>query len=87
MPEAATTKMSSKEQLVIHEEIRKKLRLKAGSMFMVLGEKDVVILKNITTPSLGEFDALIKKARWQAKEAWLKTSDTRKIILQDRDSK
>ncbi|HDQ03520.1 MAG TPA: AbrB/MazE/SpoVT family DNA-binding domain-containing protein [Deltaproteobacteria bacterium] len=87
MAEVATTRMSSKGQIVIPEDIRKKLRLKEGSRFMVLGEKDVVILKNITSPSLDEFDTLIKTARRQAKEAGLKISDVRKIISQARDSK
>jgi len=41
----ATTKMSSKGQVVIPEEIRKRFGLKSGSQFVVVGEKDTVILK------------------------------------------
>ena len=52
MPELATTKMSSKGQVVIPEDIRKKLGLKAGSQFVVVGEKDTVILKAILPPSM-----------------------------------
>jgi len=47
----ATTKMSSKGQVVIPEEVRDALGLKAGSKFVVVGEGDVVILKVITPPS------------------------------------
>lgn len=80
MSELATTKMSSKGQIVIPEEIRKKLKLKTGSRFMVLGEKDVVILKNITPPSMDEFDDLIMTARQQAKKVGLKMSEVKNII-------
>jgi AbrB family looped-hinge helix DNA binding protein len=75
MENMATTKMSSKGQVVIPENIRKKLNLKAGSQFIVIGEKDVVILKTITPPSLDEFDALIADARKKAKQAGLKKAD------------
>jgi AbrB family looped-hinge helix DNA binding protein len=71
----ATTRMSSKGQVVIPEEIRKRLRLKAGSQFVVVGEKDTVILKAISPPSLEEFDDLMTEARKQARKAGLKRSD------------
>jgi len=82
-----TTKMSSKGQVVIPEDIRKKLGLKAGSRFIVVGEKDVVILKSISAPPLAEFDALVSKARKQANEAGLKQSDIQEIIEQVREIK
>lgn len=75
MGEIATTKMSSKGQVVIPEEIRKRLRLKAGSRFVVVGEKDTVIFKSITPPSMGEFDELLAEARNQARKAGMKRSD------------
>ena len=59
MANIATTKMSSKGQAVIPEEIRERLKLKRGSQFVVVSEKDVVILKVISPPSMDEFDALI----------------------------
>jgi AbrB family looped-hinge helix DNA binding protein len=69
MPNLATTKMSSKGQVVIPEGIRKRLGLKAGAQFVVVGDKDVVILKAISPPSMEDFDALISEARRQAKKA------------------
>lgn len=84
MSTVATTKMSSKGQIVIPEEIRKKLKLKTGSRFMVVGENDVVILKNITPPAMDEFTELIKSARKQAKEVGLKLSDIDTIISEVR---
>ena len=69
------TRMSAKGQVVIPESIRKRLRLKAGSQFIVMGDQDVVILKTIAPPSLDEFDVLIASAREQAKQAGMKRSD------------
>ena len=75
MSEVATTKMSSKGQVVIPEEIRKRLRLKAGSRFVVVAEKDTVIFKAISPPSMDEFEELISEARKQARRAGMKRSD------------
>ena len=80
MSTVSTTKMTSKGQIVIPEEIRKKLKLETGSRFIVLGEKDVVILKTIAPPSIEEFDTLLTKARQQAKAAGLKKSDISQAI-------
>jgi len=71
----ATTKMSSKGQVVIPEEVRDALGLKAGSKFVVVGEGDVVILKVITPPSMSDFDDIIQEARRQARQAGMKRSD------------
>lgn len=78
MAKLATTKMSSKGQVVIPEEIRDRLGLKAGIQFVVIGERDVVILKALSAPSMADFDDLIKKARKQARKSGLKRSDIRR---------
>ncbi len=83
----ATTKMSSKGQVVIPEDIRKRLGFKAGSQFVVVGEKDVVILKSISPPSIEEFDILIAEARKQARQAAMKKSDIAAAIAKVRDHK
>ena len=68
----ATTKMSSKGQVVIPEEIRKRLGLKAGTQFVVVADEDTVIMKAITPPSMEEFDHLLAEAREQGRKASLK---------------
>ncbi len=75
MANVSTTKMSSKGQIVIPEIIRKQLNLKPGSQFVVVGDKDVVILKSISPPALNEFDDLIAEARRKRKKVGLKKSD------------
>lgn len=76
----STTKMSSKGQVVIPDEIRKRLGLKAGARFVVVGEKDTVVLKSISPPSMDEFDHLIAEARKQARKAGMKRSHITKMI-------
>ena len=83
----ATTKMSSKGQVVIPEDIRRRLGFKTGSQFVVVGENDVVILKAISPPSMGEFDALIAEARNQARQAGMKQSDIAAAITKVRADK
>ena len=87
MTPLATTKMSSKGQIVIPEDIRKRLGLKPGAQFVVVGQNDVVILKTITQPSMNEFDQLISEARMQAKKAGMKKSDINVAIQKVRKRK
>ena len=74
MNSVATTRMSSKGQVVIPEDVRKRLGLETGAQFLVLGERDVVILKTITVPSMDEFDEILADARRAARRAGLKRS-------------
>jgi len=87
MATVETTKMSSKGQIVIPEEIRKRLGLKAGDKFLVMGDKDVVILKSISAPPVGEFDDLIAQARKQAERVGMKRSDVTKAVAESRGHK
>ncbi len=87
METLATTRMSSKGQVVIPESIRKQLDLKEGSQFLVVGEEDVVILKVVTPPDRKEFNALIKQARQQAKEVELKQKDITSAVARARSKK
>lgn len=80
MDTAATTKLSSKGQVVIPEEIRNRLGLRPGAQFIVLGEGDVVILKAIQTPDMAEFDEIVGRARKAARRAGLKKDDVREAI-------
>jgi len=82
--ELATTKMSSKGQVVIPEDIRKRLGLEAGSQFVVVAGKDAVILKTISPPSMDEFDGLLREARRQARKAGMKQSDIKDAIAEVR---
>lgn len=84
MSRTATTKMSSKGQVVIPENIRNQLKLKAGSQFVVVGEKDMIIFKSISPPSLDQFEELITEAKKQARKAGIKQSDIKSAITKAR---
>lgn len=75
MSRIATTKLSSKGQVVIPEAIRERLGLKPGTQFVVLGDRDTVILKTIIAPAIEQFDALIAESHRAAKKAGLSRAD------------
>jgi len=87
MENLATTRMSSKGQVVIPEEIRDRLGLKAGTQFVVVGNRDVVILKAISAPSVKEFNDLIGQAQQQARRAGLRKSDVEAAVARVRGLK
>ena len=84
MNTVATTRMSSKGQVVIPEEVRNRLGIATGTQFIVMGENDVVILKTIAPPSMDDFDGIIKQARRQARTAGMKPSDISKAVAKVR---
>jgi len=85
--ELATTRLSSKGQVVIPEEVRNSLGLKTGDKFIVIGKGDAVILKTISEPSLDQFDELLAEAQKQAKKAGMKKSDIKNVIEKVRKRK
>lgn len=87
MYDAATTTLSSKGQVVIPEAIRERLGLKAGAQFVVVADRDVVILKVLEAPALSEFSALTAQARRAAKAAGLKAADVPRAIKKVRRAK
>ena len=84
MAETATTTLSSKGQVVIPEEIRARLGLKTGAQFVVVGDRDVVILKVLEPPVLAEFAALTATARRAARKAGLKRRDVTTAVTKVR---
>jgi len=87
MADAATTTLSSKGQVVIPEEIRARLGLTTGAQFVVVGDRDVVILKRLEPPALSEFAALAARARRAAKQAGLKRTDVARAVTKVRRGK
>ena len=87
MADAATTTLSSKGQVVIPEEIRARLGLKTGAQFVVVGNRDVVILKVLEPPALSEFAVLTATARRAARKAGLTRRDVAKAVTKVRRSK
>jgi AbrB family looped-hinge helix DNA binding protein len=79
--------MSSKGQVVIPEEVRTRLKLRTGTQFVVVGDRDVVILKAIAPLPRDAFDDLIRQAREQARKAGLRRSDVEAAVAKVRGRK
>jgi len=79
MARVTTTKLSSKGQVVIPEEIRRRLRLEPGERFVVAGEGDAVVLKRIQEPPMREFRGLIEQVEALAGEPASSTPETSRI--------
>ncbi len=76
----STTKMSSRGQVVIPEEVRKRLNLKEGSQFVVLDYADTVMLKIISEPSPEEFQKTLESFRDQVKKVGAKKSEVNTAV-------
>ena len=61
-----TTRISSRGQIVIPEPIRKALDIEAGNTFLVLAQKDTIVLPRLQEPPWQAFDAMVKQAEKQA---------------------
>jgi len=75
-----TTRLSSKGQVVLPLEIRRKLHLSSGAKFAVVGEGDTVILKKIATLPAREIRRLLQRGRQYARQVGLKPSDIKQAI-------
>lgn len=80
----ATTKLSSKGQIVIPEEFRKKMGLETGTEFIVLSEDDALIFKIIAPPPKKDITELLAKVRKQVKESGLTRDELGLLIKNER---
>lgn len=86
-----TVKMSSKGQIVIPQKIREEVNADEGSVFIVLGSGDSIVLKKIEMPSKEQLIRSLQKiAAAGAKKAerlGIKESDVDDIVHAYRKSK
>lgn len=87
MADPATTRLSSKGQVVIPENLRRELGLEPGAEFVVLGKGDAIVLQLVRPPKMSEVQGLLAKARRQAKVAGMKRRDVGKAIREVRKRK
>jgi len=66
--EFEVTKMSSRGQVVIPQELRERMHLEEGSKFAVVGMEDTIILKKLEPPKWKDFDKAISSLRKFGKE-------------------
>jgi len=63
-----TTRISSRGQIVIPGPIRKTLAIEDGTPFLVLAQKDTIVLHRLQEPPWQFFDAMVKQAEAQGRQ-------------------
>ena len=87
MAPLSTTRLSSKGQVVIPEDIRTRLGLKPGSRFIVLAERGMVVFKTIEAPDVSALKPLMARARSQARKSGMSRGDVSAAIRRVRGRK
>ncbi|MCH7567977.1 MAG: AbrB/MazE/SpoVT family DNA-binding domain-containing protein [Nanoarchaeota archaeon] len=86
--EIETTKMSSRGQIVIPLDIRERIKAEEGTIFVVMGTKDSIVLKKIKTPSkealIKELESIAKEGRKRLERKGIKESDIPEIVQKSR---
>ena len=82
----AVTSLSSKGQIVLPIDLRKKLSLTEGSKFFVMSEGRNIMLKPIEEPDESEFFKMLDKENEWARKNGLLPSDISDAIKTVRDS-
>lgn len=79
------TRMSSKGQVVVPKSIREHLNLESGELFMIIADKDTLILKKIKRPSEVDLEKMFSRSRQAARQQGLKKDDVQRTIKAVRD--
>ena len=77
-------KMSSKGQIVIPQNIRKKMNLEEGNLLLVLEGKDSICLKKIELPKIKSWEEATKPFREAAKKSGFTKEDLDKVIVESK---
>lgn len=81
------TKLSSKGQVVIPQDIRHSLRLKEGTPFTVVAQDDTILLKKIEIPKIKNWNEATLPFRRAAKKSGFTEDDLHMLIEEVRRSK
>lgn len=83
----STTKMTSKGQVVIPEEIRDYMHLESGAKFIVMATDDSIVFKKINPIPADDLKALLKSSQRLANQYNLQEPDILKTVQQVRAKK
>lgn len=81
------TRLSSKGQIVIPQDIRKDMELKTGTPFAVIEQRDAILLKKIEMPKIKSWEEATKPFKEAAKKSGFNKNDLDVIIEEVRASK
>ena len=79
--------VSSKGQIVLPAEMRRKMSINAGAKLAAYALGDMIMLKPISIPTESDFKESLDKAAQWAKEAGYKEEDVNEIIKSYRKNK
>lgn len=86
--EMETTKMSSRGQVVIPENVRATVSASEGTLFAVVGSRDTIVLKKICMPSkealIKDLEKIAQEGRTRLESKGLKESDILNMVQRAR---
>lgn len=85
--DVSTTKMTSKGQVVIPEEIREYMNLESGVKFLVMATTDSIIFKKIHPIPPEDIDALLSKSHAFAQKHGITENDIEQAIMDVRKAR
>jgi len=81
------TKISSRGQIVIPQEIREKLQLEEGNLILISDQDNAICLKKIELPELKSWEEVTKPFREAAKKTNFSKEDLDRVIVESRLNK
>jgi len=81
------TKISSKGQIVIPRDIREKLKVKEGNLFVITDKGNSIFLEKIELPKIKTWKEATKPFREAAKKSRFTEEDLGRLIKETRISK
>ena len=78
------TKLSSKGQVVIPWDIRRKLNLQEGAAFLVATQDDTICLKKMEMPEVKTWQEAVRPFREAAKKSGFTKEDLERVIKEVR---
>jgi len=87
MAAMATTKLSSKGQLVIPRDMRESMHLEPGDLFAIYGRDDELHLRKIKLPGKEEFEAIMEQGREEARRLNITREDVVRAVREYRKAK
>lgn len=85
--EVEFTKLSSKGQIVIPQDIRESLNLKDGTPFAVIKQNSTIILKKMDLPNIKTWEEVAKPFREAGKKSGFSKEELDMLIEQVRNIK
>ncbi len=86
--EMETTKMSSRGQVVIPENVRAMVSASEGTLFAVVGSRDTIVLKKIGLPSkealIKDLEKIAQEGRKRLESKGLRESDILSMVQRAR---